>query len=206
MPSPVKMTAVSGSHLTFRENAVLFSLFYQKQTYDPNQVILGHWWVHVQPSFSFRGLPWGSAQASEAAGRLSQADKLGGGGPLEINQEAEGANSIKVSPKKARALGHRQLLTPTRVQLTRAGLPWPSSTMPHSLNRFLSSSFSFLLFSLYSRLSVPHLSRPQLTICILAQGRIKWVNESSLTTLKLITRFCVSPQLNRMKAETSLFA
>lgn len=93
MPSPIKMTAASGSRLTFRENAILFSLFYQKQTHDPNQVIMGHWWIHVQPSLSFRGLPWDSAQASEAAGRLSQADKLGGGGSLEKNLEAEGVNS-----------------------------------------------------------------------------------------------------------------
>ena len=46
-----------------RENAVVFSLFHQKQTNNPNQVILGHWWVQVQlsplerPSLSFRGLP-----------------------------------------------------------------------------------------------------------------------------------------------------
>lgn len=46
---------------------------------------------------------------------------------------------------------------------------------------------------------------PQLTVCILAQGRIKWVNESSLTTLKLIACFCVSLHLNRMRAETTLF-
>lgn len=43
MPSPVKMTAASGGQLISREDAVLFSLFYQKQTHDPNQVILGHW-------------------------------------------------------------------------------------------------------------------------------------------------------------------
>lgn len=88
MASPVKMTAASGGHLIYGEDAVLFSLFYQKETSDPTQVILGHWWVHVLPSVFFRGL----LGPSPGLRGSRQTHKLGAGGPLEKSLEVEEMN------------------------------------------------------------------------------------------------------------------
>lgn len=42
-------------NLIFRENAAVFTV--PSENSDPNQVISEHWWVPVQQSLSFRGLP-----------------------------------------------------------------------------------------------------------------------------------------------------
>lgn len=114
-PSSVRMTAVSGGYLIFRASAVLFSLFHQTQRNDPNQVILGHWWVHVQPSLSFGALPQGPAHASEAADSLSSRQAWGRWAPGE--KPGSRGDKLKVSPKKAKALDQQQFWAPNRVQL-----------------------------------------------------------------------------------------
>lgn len=97
--SPVSDSCLRGP-LISREDTVLSSLFYQKETSDPTQVILSHWGVHVQPSLFFRGL----LGPSPGLGGSRQTLKLTSLGQEALGEKPRGGgDGPQVSPRQGRA-------------------------------------------------------------------------------------------------------